>query len=532
MKKLQKTFPVLMAVCVLSMLGFSGCQMFPGNQQAPQGNVDATPLERRIGVIQSLGGVKTSSQGTDLLLMDDGSTMLLKSLAFNLDDAQYVGKKVEVSGVITFTTDQKQLMEVENIDVLQDVPVTQQQPQQSATWTDYVNAGLGFQVKYRNDFTVAENGQAVTFTRAVSPDAFMMNGANTQEASLSTEVALNHVITVSAQPHTSTESLITDFLKLSDDKDSTLNQAGYSRSLIGSGSIQSFKHVSSDGKNVAFYFDDGTNFFQVNYMGGGDSQNVEDQSVFYEFLSYFQLLNGASGTQQFVQPVPSTVPTTAASNSNSNSAVAGTAVNSGSAAAGTSTTSTSDTSTSDTTGTPDETSAAAINNVNTLPRLPVAAPATTEQNSGSVTAATVPVSDSSVSNTTAAATSPDSTGTTQQALPGYVPFSSTAYKFTLQIPKSWYYGQSTSTDASVVRHYDFGPKPLDQQPAIAGLDVMSGPLPSGSTASLNNKSVVVVQNGDNVSYYYQDSSGRVYRVTGPSADANYLQTMIGTIDHQ
>ncbi len=487
MKKLQKTLPALMFILAFSLTSLSGCQ----NNPPEQGNgIDQTPLDRRIGVIQSLGGATTNSQGTDILTMDDGTTILLKSLQINLDDPKYLGKKVELSGVLTYTTDNKQIMEVQSIDVLEDVAAAPATQQQAPTWQDYVNAALGFQVKYRNDFTVAENGQTITFTRPVSPDAFIAGSSQEAAAPSTMQMTQDHVITVMVTPHSAGADLVKDFLKLPDDKAGTLMGAEYNKSRIGANGIDAYKHVALN--NVTFSFDDGSNFYQISYMSGNDSQAIEDQNNFYDFLASFQLLNGPSVTQQaIITPVANPVPLPAP------------------------------------TPTPAPvTTSSTQSDFNISNSNPVPAPINT---------ITIPPasSDSSGSATTGTSNSSVSPGTTQELLPGFSSFSSSAYKFNLQYPKGWYYGQTTSTDSSVIRRYDFGSKPVDQQPGTVNLDVVSGGIPSGTTTTVGDKMLVMTSNSDGtISYYYKGQSGRVYRMSGPSNMDIVFKNMFETLQEQ
>ncbi len=314
MKKFQHSFPAILAVLTLALTGLSGCQIFSGKQVA-EGDIDHAPRDRRIGVIQSLGTVKTSSQGTNLLTMDDGGTILLKSLAINLDDSKYAGKKVEVSGVLTYTTDGKQIMEVESIDILDEAPVTQQLT--AVAWRDYINAGLGFRVKYRDDFLVQQNGDTITFKRPVSQAALEALMTMTQETPTSMEAKHDHTITISAVTHGSDASLLEDVLKLKDDESTTLMAAGYTKSRIGLDGIDAYKKVSADGKSVVFHFDADGRFYTVSYEGGMDSQSLEDQNIFFDFLASFQLLSGTTAVTEdeddTVNNLPVTSTTTAGS---------------------------------------------------------------------------------------------------------------------------------------------------------------------------------------------------------------------------
>lgn len=485
MKKFQQSFPAVLAVLTLALTGLSGCQIFSGKQVA-EGDIDHAPRDRRIGVIQSLGTVKTSSQGTNLLTMDDGGTILLKSLAIHLDDAKYVSKKVEVSGVLTYTTDGKQIMEVESIDILDEAPVTQQLT--AVAWRDYINAGLGFRVKYRDDFLVQQNGDTITFKRPVSEAALEALMTMTQEASTSMEAKHDHTITISAATHGSDASLLEDVLKLKDDASTTLMAAGYTKSRIGLDGIDAYKKVSSDGKSVVFHFDADGRFYTVSYEGGMDSQSLEDQNIFFDFLASFQLLSGSSAVtgneDDTVNNLPATDTTTTGSTGTGSLGVA--------------------------IGSSDEDFTETDEPSSTEPAMdePEGAPSTEPTVSSS------------------------SGGETQELLTGYSSFVSTGYKFTLQYPKSWYYGQASTSDSDVVRRYDFGTKPVDEEPGSVTLDIVSGTVPSGSTMTVNGNQIVKISSGATVTYYYKSDNGRTYRVSGPSSMDSSLKNMISTIEEQ
>ncbi len=99
----------------------------------------------------------------------------------------------------------------------------------------------------------------------------------------------------------------------------------------------------------------------------------------------------------------------------------------------------------------------------------------------------------------------------------------------MQYPKGWYYGQTTASDSSVIRRYDFGTKPVDTQPGIVNLDIISGGMPGGSSATIGDKTVVKTTDSASVSYYFKGKNGRVYRVSGPIGMDISLQNMIGSL---
>jgi hypothetical protein len=222
---------------------------------------------------------------------------------------------------------------------------------------------------------------------------------------------------------------------------------------------------------VIFSFDDGSNFYQISFTGGNDSQSLEDQNIFYDFLASFQLLKPITGSTQqtFIKPLTGKTQQTAPPSKPSSVAP-----------------------------TPSPTP------------MPMPPPA---------------------SQTTTVTTSAG-TGTTQELLPGYRSFSSLSYLFTMQYPKGWYYGQTTNTDTSVLRRYDFGTKPGDQQPGVVDLDIVSGGVPSGTTYTVGDKMLVMTSSGGTTFYYYKGKTGRVYRVSGPAGMDSALRNMMETLQEQ
>ena len=79
--------------------------------------------EKRVGVLKSLGGMSIG-EGTHLLELENGSTMRLRSLNIDLNNEKYLSKKVEVRGPIATTSDGKDLMDVQSIDLAEDDVVT------------------------------------------------------------------------------------------------------------------------------------------------------------------------------------------------------------------------------------------------------------------------------------------------------------------------------------------------------------------------------------------------------------------------
>ncbi|HLG25217.1 MAG TPA: hypothetical protein VI588_00265, partial [Candidatus Gracilibacteria bacterium] len=121
---------------------------------------------------------------------------------------------------------------------------------------------------------------------------------------------------------------------------------------------------------------------------------------------------------------------------------------------------------------------------------------------------------------------------------GFSVFESESLGFSMQYPKKWFFSGSASTEAGVVRHYDFGGKAAtsdSQEVEVAGvvaLDLLSSGMPSGTSVSADGKSFIKVTSGDDVQYFYQGQNGRVYRVAGPSSQDTTLLQMAASIQEE
>lgn len=502
---------VIFSVIALMVFGvtllFYGCQFFQP-KSAPAVS-DEAPQDRRIGVLKSLGGIRTSNQGTHLLQMDNGDTILLKSLQINLDDEKYLDKTVEVSGVLTFTTDQKQIMEVMSIDVLSELST---QASQEVSWKNYSSQVMGITLKYKDDLKVDESipGE-VSFQREFTPSN-TANPDTEQSQQSSSEAMVSGPVThqISFSVADTTYSTLFGYLKslypeIKSESGSDLLTAGISRSKIGADSLDAFKKVDTqEGKTrVNYYLMAGSKVITVLMETGNDERTLDDQNLFYDMLSSLKI-EGSSSPAATSQTVTSE-PVTIEPDQGNNPAISDADVAPVTPKKTTVTTTKTMT---------QESTAADINFVPpaTLPTVPAEK--------------TVPATSQVVTQGTADA---ENAGGTQATLPGYSLMESTGLKFSMQVPKSWFYSGTTSSEAGVIRHYDFGTKPLDEQPGIASMDITTGALPAGNPTPINNKPVVTVSNGDSVTVYAKGSGSRIYKFTGPSSLENSLLQMAATL---
>lgn len=286
-------FSIAFTVFTIGAVVISGCQSQPENDITFN---DELPMDRRIGEIKSLGGVRTESQGTHLLQLDNGDTILLKSLAINLDDDKYSDETVEVRGVLTYTKDSKPLMEVMNIDILEQYEAEEAA---KAKWKVYDNDQYGFTIKYRDDFEVKESLDSVTFEileetdsdveAAVSQDIDAMSESEDME--VAEQMDIRHLVSVKVEDN---EDGLLSYLDLESDSSEDLLAAGLTKSKIGSNNLEAYKSEAMDGAGLYFYVATNDYIYTISFEAGSDTDFRDAQNLFYEMLATFKIDSSAS----------------------------------------------------------------------------------------------------------------------------------------------------------------------------------------------------------------------------------------------
>lgn len=274
---MQKNFKniVVVAVLTLTVASFAGCSFFKSTDSNFD---DDRPLDRRIGTIKPLGNVGSPNQGTDILDLGTGDTVLLRSAQINLDDPAYQGKMVEVMGVITHKTDGKELMDVTNIDVVDAAPTQQTD---LVTWKNFPN-GLGVEIQYRSDLDANSSDNEIDFTRNFVPKTETQQTV-TQASSDSMAGSIKHVLKIEKVAANS----VTDYLKLTDEQPATLSAAGLTKSKIGSKPYDALKKDKGD--SIYYYVQAGSEVYVISLTtavnGKADEYSVDDRNLFYDMLN-------------------------------------------------------------------------------------------------------------------------------------------------------------------------------------------------------------------------------------------------------
>jgi hypothetical protein len=258
----------IMQLGLLSLIFvFAGCQTDRQNSV----NVIENPLERRIGVIKSLGDVPNSS-GTHILTLDNGDTVFLKSDSVNLDDEKYKEKTVEVRGNISYVNSGKALMSVHNIDVIDQNYLPKEE--EAAKWQMYEDELNGFSIKYHTSFEVKKLLNGVEFIK----DSQKKADEDTENFDV------KYVIT--AEIIAKQGKNLLEYLGLNDDPSSLLSE-GYVKSRIGTQSLQGYKkQMASD---ISFILEGEDNFYKISYSGTDGGDTMIYLNMFYDMVSSFTL---------------------------------------------------------------------------------------------------------------------------------------------------------------------------------------------------------------------------------------------------
>lgn len=111
---------------------------------------------------------------------------------------------------------------------------------------------------------------------------------------------------------------------------------------------------------------------------------------------------------------------------------------------------------------------------------------------------------------------------------GFEKFSSESQKFSLQYPKSYYFGSVTTNDSGISKSYQFGVDPLEEKPGEIQLDILNNGDTSGKQESFNSKNISVEKANGSVKVYV-DIDGRVFRITAPASKEALAKNMATTI---
>lgn len=123
----------------------------------------------------------------------------------------------------------------------------------------------------------------------------------------------------------------------------------------------------------------------------------------------------------------------------------------------------------------------------------------------------------------------ESTGLTP-TLADHAIFLSEPFKFSIEYPKNYFYGTVETEDESIIRRYEFGSNPIDEEIGQYSLELRNTSAPDGTILTLNGKELTLSYTETEVNIYYTDAKNRLYRLNGPIELDEELQNLATTIE--
>ena len=565
----KKSFnPIGLVLIAIVAFGFTAtsCSWFGGedNEVVFESNVQ----EKRIGILKSLGGMSVG-EGTHLLELDNQETMRLRSLNIDLDNEKYLGNKVEVRGPIAITSDDKELMDVQSIDLAEE---KEEKDEVVGVETEYKNVTLGIQLTYLDSWELAEEDTRLIFTAPQSNNS-SDNEDDEEDVSESDSETKQDVIIIQRLPNPEKESL-ESFLELPSDPSELLG-LGYAQTLVGTDQLDGLKKESGDRYDISIWLTRGEYVYQFTFTGSDHDDVAKHRNTFFSMIASFKFIgmleeedddesnensneNEETSSDFTDEPgyedlqeedivnnplpeeakEPETEPlpevnkeTTTESGSiytlvaeyvgaNINALAPETSEN-GSWNAYSFEFADPDYVYADyTDGTDyrrilikyDHDGTTFDTNVNAyfVPG---------ETTSWERVSGENPVEDA---EKTVVELTDDGASEATVVKEGYRYFESLPYDFLAQYPSNWYFS-GTGGSSDVVHHYGFSNEPVEDGNELVSIDIVNGPAPSGSSISIGSNTGVKAYEGDAVAIYIERDDGMLYKIHGSSAyEANVV----------
>lgn len=541
----------------------TSCSWFGGddNKVVFENNVQ----EKRIGMLKSLGGMSVG-EGTHLLELDNKETMRLRSLNIDLDNEKYLGNKVEVRGPIAITDDDKELMDVQSIDLAEE---KEEKEEIIGVETEYKNTDLGIQITYLDSWELTEEDTRIIFTAPPSNGSSDEEENDENDEDEDTEEVVEtkqDVIIIQRLPNPGKESLET-FLELPSEPTELLG-LGYAQTLVGTDQLDGLKKESGDRYEISIWLTRGEYVYQFKFAGSDHEDVAKHRNTFFSMIASFKFIgilenedNDDEATEEeltFDEPADET--------GDEDFQEEDTINNPQPEEEETEEPETAPLPEINHDTTPESGSIYTLvaeyvgDNINTL------APEASENGSWkaysfefadpdyvyadytngtdyrrvliqydhdgttfdtNVTAYFVPGETTSWervsgenpvegSEKTVVELTDEGAEEATVVKEGYRYFKSLPYDFLAQYPSNWYFSGTGGTD-DIIHHYGFSNEPVEGGNELVSIDIIGGPLPSGSSISVGSYTGIKTYEGDEVAIYIEREDGTLYKVHGDTA---------------
>ncbi len=423
----KKVVPFLLAVILLG-----GCQAAVSREEVRQ---LALRQEKRIGILQSLGGAVMSNEATHLLRNEDGTVLYLKSKTVDLSGDKFAGKQVEVMGEIVRTTDGNQTMQVESIDLIESESALSSD---ALEWLEFENKQLGLSFRYRNDYEITEGKDQVVL-KLKKP---VIEGGSELDASTTVSSANEAMATFVFELLSVDDNFdLARSMGVSSLKDADVLAGGYHKSKITQRAVDAYKKASAAGREIAYFLKNDSGSYRLAFKAGKDQEDfMTEQNMFYDVLASVDFLaQGAVSSDLKADEDAVDV---------------------------------------------------------------------------EVDSLVEPVADDVVADE-------------DVVISGFSTFTSDSQKFSVQYPKSYYFGNVSKRDGAVLS-YQFGEKPLEEVAGEINLDIVKEIPVTAKTVEYAGKKLSMVKEGGQVFYYLRDGN-RFFRVSAPLSRDFIAKQMAGSV---
>lgn len=524
----------------------TSCSLFGGeeNEVIFESNVQ----EKRVGMLKSLGGISVE-EGTHLLELENESTIRLRSLNIDLDNEKYLSKKVEVRGPIAITNDEKELMDVQSIDLAED---EEEEESIVGIETDYTNAKLGIHLTYLDSWELTEEDTTLIFTAQQAKTVEKEEDDDTLEDEVESKTPKQDVVIIERIPNPQKKPLEM-FLQLPSEA-ADLLALGYNQTLVGTDHLDGLKKESGDRYEIDVWLIRGEYVYQFTFLGSKHVDVAKNRNTFFSMIASFKFVGILEDEDEdevdvdefddnetledevdvepdtandFVDDVPAP------------KVVEDLSTNSGSVY--------------------NLIAKYVSQEINTL------APEASENGSwnaysfefadpnyvyadytdgteyrrilvsyehdgtsfdtnveayfepGETTSWERVSGENPVENAEKTIVGLTDEGATQATIvkEGYRYFESLPYDFLAQYPSNWYFS-GTSGSGDIIHHYGFSDEPVESGNELVSIDIVSGSLPSGSSISIGGSTGVKVYENGEVSIYIAREDGTLYKIHGNS----------------
>jgi len=524
----------------------TSCSWFGSDDNKAETRFENNVQEKRTGILKSLGGISVG-EGTHLLELDNGSTIRLRSLNIDLNNKKYLSSRVEIRGPIVTTNDGKSLMDVQSIDLAED---KEEEKTIVGIETPYTNADLGIHLIYLDSWKLNEEDSRLVFTAP----------SDNQTADL---------VTVEKIPNPQKKSL-EDFLQVPSDESGLLS-SGYTQTLVGTDHLNGLKKESKDRNKIDVWLTRGSDIYQFEFIGLDTPNVAKNRNTFFSMIASFKFVGIVKEDLADKTITEEDLPKKDTSEETKTKPETDTQNNL--------TPEESDTPTIDT----KKTTTDSTDNYNLVAQyiskqINNIVPETSENESwktysfefadpnyvyvnysdgtdkkrillsyndkstnfdinveayfklGETTSWERVSGENPVENAKKTLVNLNSKNATESTVvkKGYRYFESLPYDFLAQYPSGWYFS-GTGGNGEVLHHYGFSNEPVENGNELVSIDIVKGPLPSGSSISVGaNTGIKVYQNGE-VAIYIKRDDGNLYKIHGDTTQEGKVTDIAATI---